>query len=307
MLETMKLQAFLHSAETLNFSEAARQLHLTQPTVSHHIKSLEAEMGVALFDRSGAGLKLTEAGRMLLPRARKLLRQAVEMQQIMHSLQQKIVGDFRIACSTTAGKYILPLLSARFCERHPGVRVTIQACTPELVLEELLQGAANLGVVSYEAIGPTVESQAFFEDFITLIVPGDHPWAARAAIRPEELLEERIILRCAPSGTRQVLLEGLAKHDISLDDLNVLLEVGNAEAIVHTVAAGYGVSFVSKLSADYPLERGHVVAVPVEGLDLRRKINMVRPVMETASRAVDAFWRFVHDPANADLLELARA
>jgi DNA-binding transcriptional LysR family regulator len=133
MIDSMKLQAFLHAADTLNFSEAARQLHLTQPTISHHIKSLEKEMGVDLFLRSGSGLKLTEAGRLLLPRARKLLRQTIEMQQIMDSLQQKIVGDLRIACSTTAGKYILPLVSARFGERQPGGRVTILACTPEMV------------------------------------------------------------------------------------------------------------------------------------------------------------------------------
>ncbi len=307
MIETMKLQAFLHSAECLNFSEAAKQLHVTQPTISHHIKSLEKEMGVELFDRSGSQLKLTEAGRLLLPRARKLLRQANEVQQIMESLQQKIVGDLRIACSTTAGKYILPLLSARFSERHPGVRVTILACTPELVVRDLLEGDANLGVISYEIRGEGVEIQEFFEDFITLIVPGDHPWALRPSIQPEELLEERIILRHAPSGTRQVLLEELAKHDIAVHDLNVLFEVGNAEAIVHTVAAGYGISFVSRLAADYPLERGSVAAIQVDGLDLRRKIHMIRSMMETPSRAIDAFWRFVHDPANEDLLNLAKA
>lgn len=306
MIETMKLQAFLHSAETLSFTKAAEQLHVTQPTISHHIKSLESDLGVDLFDRSGAGLKLTEAGRLLLPRARKLLRGAIEVQQIMDSLQQKIVGDLRIACSTTAGKYILPLLSARFCERHPGVRVTILACTPELVFEELTGGEANLGVVSHEATEEGVESQEFFDDFITLIVPGDHPWAEGEEILPEDLLEEPIILRHAPSGTRQVMLEGLASFDIGLDDLNVLLQMGNAEAIVHTVAAGYGVSFVSRLAADYPLERGHVAAVPVRGLELRRTIHMVRMAMETPTRPMEVFWRFVHDPANADLLRMAK-
>lgn len=307
MIETMKLQAFLHSAEALSFTKAAEQLHVTQPTISHHIKSLEQDMGVELFDRSGGGLRLTEAGRLLLPRARKLLRQSIEVEQIMHSLQQKIVGDLRIACSTTSGKYILPLLSARFCERHPGVRVTILACTPELVLHEMLQGEADLGVVSYEANEEGIESQEFFDDFIALIAPGDHPWADRESIRPEELLEERIVLRHAPSGTRQVMLEGLAMYDIGLDDLNILLEMGNAEAIVHTVAAGYGVSFVSMLSAENALARGQVAAVQVEGLDLRRKIHMVRLILETPTRAMESFWRFVHDPANQDLLRLARA
>jgi DNA-binding transcriptional LysR family regulator len=307
MIETMKLQAFVHSAERLSFTEAAEQLHVTQPTVSHHIKSLETEMGVALFERSGSGLKLTEAGRLLLPRARKLLRQANEVQQIMDSLQQKIVGDLRIACSTTAGKYILPMLSARFCERHPGVRVTILACTRELVLDELVQDEADLGVVSYETTREGFESQEFFEDFINLVVPADHRWADRDSIPPEELLDEPIILRHTPSGTRQVMLEGLARFDIGLEDLNVLLEIGNAEAIVHTVAAGYGVSFVSRLAATDALVRGRVAVLRVEGMDLRRKIYMVRQAMEAPTRAMESFWRFVHDPANTDLLRLAKA
>lgn len=280
-------------------------MHLSQPTISHHIKTLEKELGAELFTRTGSSLKLTEAGRLLLPRARSLVRQASEVQQFMDSLQQNIVGDLRIACSTTAGKYILPLLSARFSQRHPGVQVTILACRPELVLQELVEGEANLGVVSHEASKEGVESQQFFEDSIVLIVPGDHHWAQRESIQPEELLEEQMILRHAPSGTRRVLLAELARHDITVDDLDVLLELGNAEAIVHTVAAGYGTSFVSRLAAQYPLERGHVAAVDVAGIELRRKIYMVRREVETPSRALDAFWRFVHDPGNSDLLRLA--
>lgn len=306
MIETMRLQAFVHAAETLSFTEAAEQLHVTQPTVSHHIKSLETEMEAALFERSGSGLKLTEAGRLLLPRARKLLRQALEVQQIMDSLQQRVVGDLRIACSTTAGKYILPLLSARYCERHPGVHVTILACRPELVLDELISDEADLGVVSYEATKEGFEAQEFFEDSIKLLVPADHRWADRGQIAPEDLVDEPIILRHAPSGTRQVMLEALARFDIGLENLNVLLEVGNAEAIVQTVAAGYGISFVSRLAARDALDRGRVVIVEVEGVELRRKIFMVRQAMEAPARAMEVFWRFVHDPANADLLRLAR-
>jgi DNA-binding transcriptional LysR family regulator len=305
--DLVKLKSFLHAAENLSFSEVAKHLHLTQPTVSHHIKSLEKDLGVELFTRSGSNIKLTEAGRLLLPWARKLIRQSIEMQEMMASLQQKIVGHLRLACSTTAGKYILPQLAARFCQRYPGVRVSILTCTPEHVVPRLLEGEANLGVVSREFYGGGLESQEFLKDSITLIVPANHPWAFRRSIEPDDLLEEPMIIREPTSGTRQVLLAELAKHDITLDDLNIFLEVGNAEATVRTVAAGFGISFVSTLATIYPLERGYVVEVPVTGLELQRTIYMIRRSLDEPNRPQEVFWAFIHDPSNADLLQLAES
>lgn len=101
------------------------------------------------------------------------------------------------------------------------------------------------------------------------------------------------------------MLAELGKHDITLDDLNIFLEVGNAEAIVKTVEANFGVSFVSQLAASWALQQGTVIQVPITGIDLRRQIYMIRPAMYPANRAVEAFWSFVHDPLNADLLQIA--
>ena len=307
MIDLVKLEAFVFAAEHLNFSEAAKQMHLTQPTISHHIKSLEIDMGVELFDRAGHKLHLTETGHLLLPWARKLIRQANEVQDLMASVQGNIVGHLRVACSTTAGKYILPLLAARFRERFAGIQVSILSCTPPHIVPRLLEGEANLGVVSYELCGTGLDCQEFFYDYISLIVPADHPWALRQSIQPEELLRERLLIREPSSGTRRVMLTELAKHDITQDDLKVFMELGNAEAIVHTVAAGYGVSFASYLTTESYLQRGDVVEVPVEGLELRRRIYMVRREIETPNRAQEAFWGFVHDPSNKDLLQLAES
>jgi DNA-binding transcriptional LysR family regulator len=144
MIDLTRLTAFIYAAESLSFSEAAGQLHLTQPTVSHHIKRLETTLGEELFTRSGHTLKLTEDGRLLLPFAHKLVHQAGEVQEMMSSLQEKIAGHLRIACSATAAKYILPQLAGRFCRRFPGTAVSILACTPQHVVPRLLEGEANL-------------------------------------------------------------------------------------------------------------------------------------------------------------------
>jgi LysR family transcriptional regulator, low CO2-responsive transcriptional regulator len=304
MIDIKKIETFLSAAENLNISEAAKQLHLSQPTVSQHIKSLELELGAELFARSNTGLRLTEAGRLLLPWARRLLHDTADLQSMMSSLQD-VVGNLRIACSTTAGKYILPQLAARFRQKYPGIQVQIPACSPEKVALDLLDGDAHLGVLSREEVNPNLEIQEFFHDLITLIVPANHRWATRKSIEPSELLEEPLIMREPTSGTRRVVLEELAKHDISLEDLNIFMELGNAEAIVRTVASGYGVAFVSELAAAYPLERGNIISIRVDGLNLQRTIYMVRKRIGEAYRPRDAFWSFIHTPENADLLKLS--
>ena len=304
-MDLIRLKSFLFAAEHLNFSEAAKRLHLTQPTISHHVKVLEHELGVELFDRSGAKLRLTDAGHLLLPAARDLVRQCGDVKALVSSLNDKVVGELNIACSTTAGKYILPLLVARFCKRYSGIRVNILACTPPHIIPQLLEGEANLGVISSEIIGKGTENQLFFKDYITLIAPADHPWTVRPSIEPEDLLGEPMIIREATSGTRRMMLAELAQHDIGLDDLKVLMTLGNTEAIIHTIAAGYGVGFVSQLAAECCLQRGKIIEVPIPALNLQRNIYMVRPKSDHSHRAQEVFWGFIHDPENEDLLRLA--
>jgi DNA-binding transcriptional LysR family regulator len=303
MIDLIHFESFVISAENNSFSEAARLLHRSQPSVSHHIKALEEQFDVLLFDRSHQQLRLTDAGRLLLPLARKMLQQNDTICEMMDSYTEDVVGHLRIACSTTAGKYVLPLLAVRFRQYHPNTRISIFACTPAFVADQLLDDVVSLSVASHEVQQPGLQSQPFLEDAISLIVPANHQWAQRTAIEPHELLEERILLMGEDSGTRRVLLQELAKHDIGLDDLNILLEICNAEAIVHTVQSGYGVAFVSRLAASNG-DLGRIAFVPVRGLDLRRNIYMIRRELHSVNRALDTFWGFVHDPANTDLRHL---
>jgi DNA-binding transcriptional LysR family regulator len=306
MIDNTKLKTFIFAAESLSFSEAAKQLNLTQPTVSYQIKALEKELGISLFLRASGHLKLTEAGRLLLPRARQIFHQSNEMEELLASLQDGVVGELRIACSTTAGKYLLPQLAARFCQRYPGIRVRIFRCISGDVALHLLEKEANLGVVSFEIQDENIEYQEFFVDSVSLIVPHNHPWAMRRVIEPEELINEPIIMRETSSGTRRVLLSQLAKFDIGVDDLNIFMELGNAEAIVRTVATGYAISFVSSLASACPLERGNVVDVRVKGFDMQRKVYMIRKRLDIHHRAQEVFWSFVHSPVNSDILALAQ-
>lgn len=305
MVNVHELYTFLVAAETENFSEAARQLHLSQPAVSQQIQALERHLGVQLFQRSGRNVRLTEAGQVLLPLAREMVALSKRIEETMSSLDGKVFGHLRIGCSTTAGKYILPHLIARFRKLHPDVHVTVEVSSRAEAIQKLCEGRVHLCVTSARVPHRDLVYREFFTDHVILIVPATHPWAVRGRIRPEELLSAHFIMREAASGTRQVMLEGLQQHGITVDQLNVIMELGNAEAIEMAVETGIGVAFVSRLAARKGLELGHIQEVEVEGLDLRRPIYMAHHKRRPATLAQRRFWEFVHEPQNQVLLELA--
>lgn len=307
MLDINRLNVFIQVAATQSCSEAAKRLHLSQPTVSKHIQNLEAELNVKLFEREGAHLHITTAGMTLLPWARKMIRQSTQLQEMMQSMQDSIVGQLRIACTTTAGKYVLPHLAARFRQHYPGVQIFIQPCIRQEMTTRLLSEDADLGVVSSEVRENDLECQYFFTDHISFIVPEKHPLSRRDSIEPAELLDAPIILREPTSGTRRTLQAELAKFDISFDEMNVLMEVGNAEAIVLAVAGNLGVSFVSRMASAYARVWGCVVDVPVDGLNLERRICIARRKLSHPNLVRDAFWAFIHSPENKDVLSLPEA
>ena len=302
MVDIQKIQTFLCAAETSSLSEAAKQLHLTQPAVSHQIKLLEQELGTKLFIRSSIGLKMTEAGELLMPWARRLLHDMDDLKDMMSSTEEVFAGELRIMCSTCVGKYLLPQLTARFCLRYPKIKARILACGPERTALRLLEGEAHLGVVSREANDKGVESQEFFRDKIELVVPANHRWAGRSSIEPADIIREPLLLREETAGTRWVMLTELSKFDISLEDLNVFLEIGSAEGIMEAISNGYGVSFVSELASKNLRELGRVVSVPVDGLNIKRTIYMARKRISAPHRPRDVFWNFIHAPENSDLL-----
>jgi DNA-binding transcriptional LysR family regulator len=305
VLNVHEMNVFLTAAETQNFSEAARQLHMTQPAVSMQVQSLEQRLGVDLFERSGRRIQLSEAGETLMPMARELVSMSLRIEESMKSLGGEVVGHLKLGCSTTAGKYILPQLIARFRRMHPGVQVTVFNSKRDQVMEMLCDGKTHISMVSSLVNCREAEFQPFFDDRAVLIVPIDHPWASRSSIKPQELCEVDFILRDDTAGTRQVMMEGLLEHGIHLDDLKVVMELGNAEAIEMTVEEGIGVSIVSRLVAQRGVDLGRIKIVEVEGLNLERKIYMAYNVRRAATSAQTEFWNFVHQPLNETLLKLA--
>jgi DNA-binding transcriptional LysR family regulator len=299
------LKIFLVACETRNFSQAGRQLLISQPAISQTIHNLERHFGAELFLRQGRSVDLTEIGQVLRPLAQELVAAARQMEETISSLQGEVMGEFEIGCSTTSGKYLLPNLIARFRRIYPLVRINVLVTGRDSVIKKLISGQVAMGVSSRCIDHRDLEYRDFYSDEVILVAPADHRWADYRRVYPDELLDEPMIIREENAGTLEVLKGGLLEHDISFDMLNIAMILGNAEALEMAVEEGIGVAFISRLAAARGLELGRIIEVEVEGLKLCRKIHLARNQRFPITRAQSEFWDFVYQPEVKDMSHLS--
>ena len=171
------LSAFVAVAERGGFSAAAEQLHLTQPAVSKRIAQLEQVLDVRLFDRLGRQVVLTEAGRLLLPRARQMLAEADAARRALQDLGQEIGGRLSLATSHHVGLHRLPALLRRFTALHPKVALDIRFLDSEHAYAQVLQGEVELAVTTLGPTEPPLQAATVWDDPLRFAVAPDHPLA----------------------------------------------------------------------------------------------------------------------------------
>lgn len=305
MLNLHELNVFVEAAQTENFSLAAHRLFLSQPAVSLQVRNLEKALGIELFRRHGRNVVLSDAGRILLPLAQQVLLQAKHVEEVMWGLQGVVIGEMTIACSTTVGKYILPQLIAGYRAKFPEVQVAVEVMGRRAAMDWLLEGRADLAVVSTRTLHRDLEYQPLLEDEVVLIVPVGHPWADGHPVDPARLMDCPYIMRESTAGSYEVLSEGLEAHGLNIADMQVIMTLGNAESIEMSVEAGLGIAFVSRYVACRGVALGRVVEVPVRGMTLKRSIYMVRHIRRSATPPQQSFWDYAFDPSSEGIRTLA--
>jgi DNA-binding transcriptional LysR family regulator len=303
VLDAHQMNVFLTAAEMLNFTAAARQLHMTQPSVSQHIQALEQHFRTTLFIRKGRRMVLTDAGEALVPLARRMVDWSVRIDETMDSLQGEVYGHLKVGCSTTSGKYVLPILLTSFMRMHPQVTAACQVLPRREAVEDLSNGLLHFALASPGEYSGPLEFLKFISDPIRLITPLSHPWAIRGEIEPHELFEANFILREQGSGTIDVAKEGLARAGIPIEQLNTILILGNSEAIALAVEGGLGVGFVSQIVVSR-LVNERVASVNVKGVDLAQEICIGRNTSLPGTTAQNAFWDFASNTENPTIRHL---
>lgn len=306
MVELSNLRVFLVAAEEKNFSQAAKRLHMSQSAVSQNIQTLERIYGVELFTRLGRSMELSEIGEVILPAVRDVLNAARLLDDGIRNSRDHIGGELVIGCSTSAGKYIMTTLLAAFCREYPAIRPRIQIMGRETVYERLRSEILSIGITSKYLDHRDLECLPLFEDRIILIVPPDHTWTKFGRALPADLLDQPFISREEASGTCETVMDGLKALNVTLEMLNVVMEIGNPEAIAMAVEQGMGMAFVSEMVAVRGLALGRIKKIEVDGLDLRRTIYMSRNVAHAFTRAQSLFWEYAQSQRqrlNSDVWE----
>ena len=291
-MDTRQLAAFCAVVERKSFSQAAERLGVTQPAVSLQVRSLEKRLGRKLLDRSGRRVEPTEAGLALYRGAQRML--ALEGQLIEEldaGEDGELGGTLEVGASTGPGSTVVPVLLCEFQRENPGVAVSLSISDTQSVVDRVADRELELGVVGAARRHRGVVFEPFFRDEVVLACPPGHRFAGRS-VSLEELREEPLIVMQEGAGVRQVIEDELRRAGTRLRDLEPRLELGLQESVKSAVAAGHGVTFISRTAIEADLAAGTLETARVKGLEPSREISLVRSAGRAETRVAQAFVAF---------------
>ncbi|MFP3982704.1 MAG: selenium metabolism-associated LysR family transcriptional regulator [Desulfurivibrionaceae bacterium] len=281
-----------------SFSKSSRELNISQPTISEHIKNLEKELDCSLFDRLGRSIMPTREAEIIYPRAIRLEEDLDKIKEALALGTRRIKGSLTIAASTIPGNYILPVLAARFKSRYPEVYFEIQIADSYKVANDIANHEILLGVVGASMGKRSVEYTPFLED--ELVLAGTERFLGE---RPEwgaDLYSLPFLLREAGSGTRRSMETWLTRMELVPARLNTVAVLGSTDAVKQGLKAGLGVSIVSRRAIQEELDSGALVSRALDGEPMTRSFYLVSHKRRSLPPQYLAFCDFLKEEGGID-------
>jgi DNA-binding transcriptional LysR family regulator len=280
------LSIFRTVCEEGGISRGAERLMISQPAVSKQLRQLEQSLGVQLMDRLPGGVRLTQAGELLLDHARRLFAVENEAEQALAQLRGLHRGRLAVGASMTVGVYLLPELLAKFRCTHPSIELQCEIGNTEHIQQLLLRNVVDVGLTEGLVESPDLEAEVFQTDELFPITKPDHPLQRKKNVTLDMFLREPLIVREIGSGTRAVIERALAQRGV---EMRPAFTLANTEAIKRTVTAGIGVAIVSSLAIQTELATGQLAVLNVKNLLVRRPLHRLEVRGKTRSPATSAF------------------
>lgn len=296
-----QLATFVQLAEKRNFTRTADALHLTQPAVTQQIRALERDLGVTLVDIVGRRTEITEIGAFVAERGELLLNQVDTLRRDVRELAEARSGVVHVGATVTIGGYVLPDLLARFAERHEGIRVEVAVENTTTIVPMVADGRVGLALVEGVVTDASLEVVPFADDELVLIVGESHRLARRRSVAPSDLADESFVTREVGSGTRDLFERAMCSAGFAP---RIVLALPTGEGIVRAVRCGLGVAMVSRIVAADAIGAGVVKEIDVQGVELRRRLFLVRRSLRTRSAAARAFADLVLEGRVASTVQL---
>lgn len=270
----IRLTTLIKLSTVKNYTKTANQLHLTQPAITSHIKSLEQEYKLMIFDKNKRKLGFTPQGLILLDYAKEvyMLEQQTKA-RLAQSLNKR--QKYFISATLTIGEFVLPKLIGKYKENNPDIDILMNIENTQSVFDKLNEGLISLGIVEGSFDKSKYNHQLLEYDQLCFIVSPKSHLASKKTITIIELFKENFILREEGSGTREVFKQALAYKGYPFEKMNVIMEIGNLNAISQLVAQNIGVSVLSKRVVSSFLDKGELVEIEIENLNLKREFCFV--------------------------------
>jgi DNA-binding transcriptional LysR family regulator len=273
-MEMSQLRTFRAVAETLNFTRAAERLNLTQSAVSHQIKALEQELGEPLFIRAKRGVKLSEAGKVALDHARRVLDEAEALRERLSGRGGTApTGRVRAAAATQAFVHLFVPLFEAFMRSHPGIEVSFRTTvSTDQTLADILNGNADVGFASLPVYSPNLQVTELFEDELVVVVGHAHRFAGRKMIAVDDMRKERLVLFERGASIRRATDQFFNRVGFQPE---MALESNDTYFIKLMVERGIGISLLPSWAVRDEVHWGWLASLRIDGHRLERKVAIV--------------------------------
>jgi DNA-binding transcriptional LysR family regulator len=294
-LDLAQLEIFLCIAEEKSFSRAAEKMLRTQPALSIAIKRLEEELGEPLFDRSSKSGTLTEAGRILLSYAQRMINMRDEAKDAISELRGMFRGRLTIGANESTSLYLLPKLLLEYRRRHPQIKIEVFRNISEKIPSEVLERNLDFGFLSYDPMHPSLQSLEVHRDELVLVVPPKHHLAGRKQVTVKDLGNEHFVAHNVKTPARTRIFDFFAQHRTPL---NISIELATLETIKEFVKLDVGLAILPRLAVEEEIKSGELVEVPVKGMKIEKTLRLVYRREQTLSHAAKSFLELVKGPEN---------
>ena len=290
-----QLEAFVQVSESGSFSKAAKELFLTQPTISAHISSLEKELNVRLFIRNTKEVSLSDDGKDLYRYAKQItdLEKAIEERFYMDSDDGK--HFITIAASTIPAQYLLPKVLMCYRERYPKEQIKIIETDSSEVVTQVVDHMVDVGFTGTVLEKKHCKYIPFYKDELAVITPDTPEYRILKEQNRDDInwiRRKPLILREEGSGTRKEAEKQLKNAGISMEALDIVASIANQETIKKSVKQGMGITVLSRLAAE---DEDGLLIFPIPGADEGRDINLVYNKNYQMTRSADRFIRIVKE------------
>lgn len=292
-----QLEAFVQVAEGGSFSKAAKQLFLTQPTISAHISSLEKELNARLFVRNTKEVRLSDDGKELYRYARQMIDLQKKIEERFETGKGESKHLITIAASTIPAQYLLPKILMKFNERYPKEQVKLIETDSSQVITQIIDHMVDVGFTGTVLEKKHCKYIPFYKDELVVITPNTEKYQVLYQNQEDIswVIEERLIMREEGSGTRKEAGKQLRAAGINLDKLKIIASIENQETIKKSVKQGMGISVISKLAAADEVRYGDILAFPIPKADQGRDINLVYNKNYQMSKSAERFVKVVKE------------